>query len=96
MAPIVTTGVSVIGRKPFSRVFLVLVIFQPIPTFLELCVSALHRDHANTLQIIDVSSRQGPCYSSSSQKQYVRVILAQTAMQNFSAQKKKKRATDSM
>ena len=68
-------------------------IFQPIPTFLELCVSAMHRSHANTLQILDVPSKQEACCSSS-KKKYVRVILAQRAMQIFSAQKKKKRATD--
>ena len=78
MAPIVTTGISVVGKtlshasslcwRPCPRKILELcmsslrpshaffrriekqramLIFQPMPTFLDICVSALHRGHAN-------------------------------------------------
>ena len=60
-------------------------------TYLELCVSTLRRGHANTLQIVDHVS-QIVCVIHAGamllffKTQYARVILAQRAMQNLSAQ----------
>ena len=53
-----------------------MLIFQPIPTFLELCVSALHRGHANMLQVISHVS------------QIVRVIQAGAMLLFFFFKKK--------
>ena len=116
MAPIVTTGGCSVGKNFLTRhpcpnhaIFAVLkkgamLIFQPMPTYLELCASALHRGHAHTLQIIDHVSHivrvihEGAMllfFFFKKKTQYVRVILAQKAMQNISAQLKK-RATASL
>ena len=50
MAPVVTTGVPIVGKKPFSRVIVVLeprLSFCIVPRkILELCVSSLRPSHA--------------------------------------------------
>ena len=59
---------------------------------LELCVSSLHRGHVQCFKSLTCphGEQKGPCYSSfKKEEQYVRVILAQWAIQNFSVQKKK-------
>ena len=52
-------------------------------------MSALHRGHTKYFKSLTCHQKQVPCYSCS-KKQYVRVILAQKAIQNFSAQRKRK------
>ena len=55
---------------------------------LELCVSSLHRGSGQVLQILDASQKKKRTMLLSFKKTYVRVIFAQRAMQNFSAQKR--------
>ena len=54
----------------------------------ELCASALHRGHAKYFKSLTCRQNRGHATLLEKKKQYVRVILAQKAMQFFSAQRK--------
>ena len=69
-----------------------------MPRFLELCVSALHRGHANTLQIIDLVSQNCTCHPCRGHALYFKKkklcmyvsSLQKRAMQNLSLRNSKK------
>ena len=56
---------------------------------LELCVTSLHRGHAKRFKFLTCHQKGAMLHFFKKKKQYVRVILAQRAMQFFSVQKKK-------